>query len=59
VLTYLLEADDPVGALDEMLHPEKYEPPHPEQEIAEAERELEQWRREQAVKRAQRKGSSK
>ena len=55
VLTILLEADDPVVAMDEMLHPEKYEPPHPEEVVTEAERELEQWKREQAVKRTQQK----
>jgi exoribonuclease R len=55
VFTFLLEADDPVAAFDEMLHPEKYEPPHPEEVVTQAERELEQWKREQAVKRVQRK----
>ena len=55
VLDMLLRQDDPVLALDEMLHPEKYEPPHPEEEVLEAERELEAWRREHAIKRAQRK----
>ena len=55
VLDLLLHHDDPVQALDEMLHPEKYEPPHPEDEVHQAERELEAWRREQAIKRAQRK----
>jgi hypothetical protein len=55
---WILRQPDPVEALDEVLHPEKYEPPSPaEQEarIAEAERELEAWQREQAVKRAQQK----
>jgi len=55
VLDILLRDEDPVQALDEMLHPEKYEPPHPEEEVEQAERELEAWRREQAIKRAQRK----
>jgi len=55
VFTWLLNESDPVFALDEMLHPEKYEPPHPEEEIAEAEREFEEWKREQAIKRARRK----
>jgi hypothetical protein len=54
-LRYLLESSDPVAALDEMLHPEKYEFPDREEEIAQAERELEEWKREQAVKRARRK----
>jgi hypothetical protein len=48
---------DPVQAMDEMLHPEKYEIPHPEEMIAEAERELEEWKRQQAVKRVQRKAN--
>lgn len=55
VLDVILRSDDPVMALDEMLHPEKYEPPHPEDEVQEAERELEAWKREQAIKRSQRK----
>jgi hypothetical protein len=55
VLDVLLHRDDPVQALDEMLHPEKYEPPHPEEEVVQAEREFEAWKREQAIKRAQRK----
>ena len=45
VMTWLLDQSDPVRAMDEMLHPENYEPLHPEEEIAEAERELEQWKR--------------
>ena len=49
----ILAATDPVAELDEMLHP--FEPPHPEEEIAQAEQELEQWKREQAIKRAQKK----
>jgi exoribonuclease R len=56
VMTVLLESDDPVMALDRMLHPEKYEPPHPEDAVAEADRELEQWKREQAINRARQKG---
>jgi hypothetical protein len=48
VLTMLLNDPDPVQAMDEMLHPEEA--------VAEAERELEEWKRQQAVKRAQRKG---
>lgn len=55
VLDVLLRSDDPVQALDEMLHPEKYERPHPEEEVLEAERELEAWKREQAIKRAQKR----
>lgn len=51
----ILLAKDPVAELDDMLNP--FEPPHPEDEIAEAEKELEQWKREQAVKRAQKKAS--
>lgn len=58
VFTFLLAAEDPVGAMDEMLHPEKYERPHPEEIVAEAERELEQWKRDQAVKRARGKARS-
>jgi hypothetical protein len=57
VLTALLNDSDPVQAMDEMLHPEKYELPHPEETIAEAERELEAWKRDQAVKRAKRSAS--
>ena len=37
-----------------MLHPEKFEPLFPEDEVLQAERELEAWKREQAIKRAQR-----
>jgi hypothetical protein len=37
-----------------MLHPD--EPHDPEEEIAQAERELEQWKREQAIRRARQKG---
>jgi hypothetical protein len=59
VLDWLLRDEDPVRSLDEMLHPEKYEPPHPEQEVIDAERELEAWRREQAIKRAQRKAKER
>jgi hypothetical protein len=55
VLDVLLHQDDPVQALDEMLYPEKYQAPHPEEEVVQAERELEAWKREQAIKRAQRK----
>ena len=55
VFDLLLRDEDPVQRMDEMLHPEKYEPPHPEEDVLEAERELEAWRREQAIKRAQRK----
>ena len=63
VLTVILSEDDPVEALDRMLHPEKYpdpdSPEFDEMDIAEAERELEQWRREQAIKRAMKKKDSK
>jgi hypothetical protein len=55
VLEWLLRQEDPIQALDEMLHPEMYEPSHPEDEIREAERELEAWKREQAIKRARSK----
>lgn len=55
VLDMILRSDDPARELDEMLHPEKYEPPHPEDEIADAEREFEAWKNEQAIKRAQKK----
>ena len=59
----ILSKEDPVEALDRMLHPEKYEEPsyheYMEEEIAEAEREFEQWKREQAVKRAMKKKDSK
>jgi hypothetical protein len=50
VFTWILNEDDPVGALDHMLNPPEH--PDPEEEIAEAEREYEQWKRDQAVKRA-------
>jgi hypothetical protein len=59
VFAEIMREPDPAQALDEMLNPEKYEPPHPEEEIAEAERELEEWKREQAVKRAQKKRQAK
>jgi hypothetical protein len=55
VLNVILQDDDPVIALDRMLNPDKYEPPHPEEEVVQAERELEAWKREQAIKRAQKK----
>lgn len=55
VLDLILQDEDPVEALDRMLYPEKYDPPHPEDEVREAERELEAWKREQAIKRAQRR----
>jgi hypothetical protein len=55
VLDLILRSDDPVEELDRMLHPEKYEPPHPDDEVVESERELEAWKREQAIKRAQRR----
>jgi hypothetical protein len=42
-----------------MLHPEKYELPHPEGEVLEAERELEAWKHEQAIKRAQRRAKAR
>ena len=57
VFTTILGGDDPVKELDRLLHPEKYEPGHEsENEVREAERELRDWQRDQAVKRAQRKG---
>jgi hypothetical protein len=55
VLDLLLREPDPVEAMDRMLHPEKYEAPHPDAEVIEAERELEAWRREHAIKQAQRR----
>lgn len=57
-MTWLLQQDDPVGTLDRLLNPQDYEPPDREDEIAEAEREFEGWKREQAIKRAQRKRAS-
>ncbi|HVM58235.1 MAG TPA: hypothetical protein VMT74_12270 [Gaiellaceae bacterium] len=54
----ILRDDDPVRALDEMLHPPDYHSQSPEEveeDIREAEREDEAWRREQAIKRAQRR----
>src|SRR4051794_18542282 len=50
----ILQDDDPARALDEMLPPERYDPPHPEEAVLQAERELEAWKHEQAIKRAQR-----
>jgi hypothetical protein len=55
---WIMDQGDPVQALDEILHPEKYEIPTHEESIAEAERELEEWKREQAVKRARRKDAT-
>jgi hypothetical protein len=57
VLDVILQDPDPVESLDRMLNPEKYDPPHPEEEVVQAERELEAWKREQAIKRAQKKTS--
>jgi hypothetical protein len=57
--TWILGQDDPVEALDRMLNPDKYEAPDMEEVIAEAERELEQWKREQAVNRAKRARGTK
>ena len=57
VFTVIMRDSDPVRALDEMLNPP--EPEDPEEEIAEAEREFEQWKREQAIKRAMKKKDSK
>jgi hypothetical protein len=51
--SWLLNQENPVAELDEMLNP--FEAPDPEEEIAQAERELEAWKREQAVKRARSK----
>jgi hypothetical protein len=56
--TWVLSESDPIQALDEILYPEKYELPPPEEQIAEAERELEEWKREQAIKRARAKKAS-
>jgi len=55
--TTIMRDSDPVAALDEMLHP--HEPGDPEEEIAEAEREFEEWKHEQAIKRAMKKKDSK
>lgn len=52
----ILHAPNPVRELDEMLNPEP-DWPDPEEEIAEAEREHEAWKHEQAIKRAQRKAA--
>jgi hypothetical protein len=57
-MTYILNEPDPLFALDELLHPEKYEPPDREEVIVEAERELAEWQREQAIKRARKKGKA-
>ena len=59
VFTWMLNEPDPVEAMDRMLHPENYEPPDREDQIVEAERELEEWKREQAVNRAKRKRSQR
>ena len=40
VLDSILQDDDPVETLDRMLHPEKFEPLFPEDEVLQAEREL-------------------
>jgi hypothetical protein len=56
VFTWLLAQPDPLASFDAMLHPD--EPRDIEEEIAQAERELEQWKREQAVKRARAKRGS-
>jgi hypothetical protein len=53
VFDSILRESDPVAALDQMLNPPEW--PDPEEEVVEAERELEAWKREQAIKRAQRK----
>ena len=57
VFTMIMRESDPVQALDEMLNP--HEPEDPEEEIAEAEREFEEWKRDQAIKRAMKKKDSK
>jgi hypothetical protein len=54
VFDFLMHEKDPVAALDEMLNPPP-DPVHPEEAVVEAEREFEMWKREQAVKRAQRR----
>jgi hypothetical protein len=54
LFTQIMSASDPVTELDMILNPEKYAW-DPEEDIAEAERELVEWQREQAIKRAQRK----
>ena len=59
VFDSILQDPDPVEELDRMLNPDKYDPPHPEEEVLQAERELEAWKREQAIKRAQSKASEK
>jgi hypothetical protein len=53
VFASIMREDDPVHALDEMLNPpDQWQP---EDEVLQAERELEAWKREQAIKRAQKK----
>ena len=59
VFTVILQESDPVQALDEMLNPRTSEPWEVEESIQDAEREFEQWKREQAIKRAQKKKKSK
>jgi hypothetical protein len=59
VFDQILGDSDPLYSLDRMLNPEKYELPHPEEEVVDAEREFEVWKNEQAIKRARRKAASK
>ncbi len=54
-LSWILSQAKPAQALDEALHPEMYGPQNPEVEVAEAERELEEWKHQQAIKRARKK----
>jgi hypothetical protein len=55
VFTWILAQENPIWELERMLNPD--EPPDPEEEIAQAEREYEKWKREQAVKRAQKRNA--
>jgi hypothetical protein len=59
VFDRILSEADPVEELDRMINPQKYEWPHPEEEVLEAERGLEAWKNEQAIKRAQRRAKAR
>lgn len=49
----VIHDEDPIGTLEMMLAPDA------EQSLADAERQYEAWRREQAIKRAQKKAREK
>lgn len=53
VFAMIMDDPDPVARLDWMLNPP--DEIHPEEEVIAAEREYEAWKREQAIKRAQKK----